>query len=367
MSSKKPKLLVGAKATELALKTLRKAYGVDAGILMSEVARACDTSIETGVSAFDYGLLGIGGIPSGQFIQIYGKEGVGKTTLLLTIIAAMQQNGRVVFVIDPKAAVASDVARARRIGIDPDNVIILPVDTTQDALAKTRSMILRLKEKNVKMAFFWDDLGLAPTKSKLDLKKDGTEVAEKARSVWDFCQTLSGVCYKADIPMVIVNQLISVINTGWSRGGPTDTTSGGGGVKYASRINIGLGRGALIKKGKDASGHTVYATTGKNAFFASNRKVQLHLDYRYGFLDRESTLMNAVGTITKSRKGEGYKCDDIGVTEYKQFDQWTSKEILDLESLMWPWMDDPEGYDWSSMVTNTLEDEEDELVNELFS
>jgi len=336
---------------------------------MSEVARACDTAVETGITAFDYGLLGIGGIPSGQFIQIYGKEGTGKTTLMLHIIAGMQRNGRIPLVLDQKCAVASDVARAKRIGVDPENVVLLPISTTEDALEKTRKLIHDLYAKGVKQAFFWDDLGLAPVESNMDLKKRKEAVAEKARSIWQFCQTLNGVCFKCDVPMVIVNQLIAVIGKSFGFGGPKMITSGGGGARFASRININLAQGEKIKDGSSVVGHKIYARTDKNAFFAPQMKAELYLSYRNGILSRESTLLNAGRLISKERGGNGYKCAEAGVTEYKSFDAWSKGELWALEGLLWPWISDPQGYDWSKLLSHgevTEEEAEDDAIIEEF-
>lgn len=348
----------GSEATDLAFKYLNKAFGVGAGVVMSEIARACDMAIPIGIASIDYGLLGIGGIPSGQFIQIYGKEGTGKTTMLLTIIAAMQRKKRTVFVIDQKCAIASDLARARRIGVDPDNVIILPIETSQDALDKTKQLILGLRDKGLKMAFCWDDLGLAATKSSLVIdkaKKD--EVAELARSVWRFCRSLSGVCYRADVPMVVVNQLTALIGSFGK--GPRTTTSGGGGIRFASRIGVNLAKGEQIKSGSEVVGHVVYARTDKSAFFAPNQKVQLHLDYRNGILDKESTILNAraKSALKKAKDNSWYRCPGI-VDDFKPLYEWTVMDIAKLEMKLWPWMEDPQGYDWKSVAKDADVDDD---------
>lgn len=374
--------------TDLVFKVLNKAYGVGSGILMSEIARACDTAVETGITAFDYGLLGIGGIPCGQFTQIYGKEKTGKTTLLLHIMAGMQRVGRTCLVIDQKGAIALDIPRAERIGVDPNNAVVIPVETTEDALEKAQLLISKLSDAGKKYAFFWDDLGLASTDSALGIvrgkkisKEDESKQgktkpkketpAEKARAVWDFCQVLSGVCYKCNVPMVIVNQLIAVIGGSFKGfGAPKMITSGGGGIRFASRIFVNLAKGEFIKKGTEVIGHKIYAQTDSNSFFAPHRKVELHLDYRNGILSRESTKMNAGKLLKKERNGAGYICEEAGVTEYKPFEEWAKGELWALERALWPWISDPQGFDWSGLAShgeaNSEEGTDDETIEEFF-
>lgn len=329
-----------------ALSIIRKVYGSSGVYVMSEIEEACDSAISLGIPAFDFGVLGIGGIPRGHFIEVYGKEKVGKTSIVLHMIAACQSAGLVPIVIDPKGSLSTDPARAARIGVDTNGVFRLPVETSEKALLGIRKLVSEFVSDNVQSVFFWDDMGLSPTNTMVGpvkRKRDGTleaskvTPADKARVMFQFCRSLAGVCYENKIPMVVVNHLIYVIGSGsFGFGGPSMTTSGGGGVKYTARIRVKLSKGAFIKKGTDKIGQIVYAVTEANAFFNPFRTAMLHLDYVNGYDSKESTILNALkaGLIKKSRGKYKVVGSSGSASDLNHVDLWK------LEEKMWPWMSD---------------------------
>lgn len=355
---KRPKKVLGVGVTQTVLDVLRKAYGVEAGMLMSEASQASTNALEIGISAFDYGVLGIGGIPARNFIEIYGKEGVGKTSLLLQMISGLQCNGYTVLVMDPKMSVADDTARAARIGVDTEKVVLLNIETTEDALDRAKLMLQELNKKGIKIAFVWDDMGLAPTKAGVVVattekqRNKSAKPGDKAKIMWDFCRTLSGTCYRCGVPMIIVNQLID--NIGGFGGFKSQTTTGGGGVRYAARIRIKLTVKCKIKVGDVVVGQEVIAKTEKNAFFKPFQSVLLYLDYQQGYLDRESTMLNAVDTgVVRKVKG---------LYSGKRLCDWSNTDMWDLENRLWPWMNDPENYLTGASKPSAVDDELDDFM-----
>jgi len=352
---------------------LNTVYGADVCYLMSDVQSASDDAIPTGIVAFDQGLLGIGGFPRGHFLELSGEDKAGKTTLLLHMIAGCQNEGLVPLVIDSKGAVTSDTVRAARIGVDLEECIVVPVDSSEEALQKTREGLKKIRAKGHDVAFFWDDMGLTPTESELKpgkdqkTKQDVEKVGAKAKSMWRFCRTLAGDCHKAGAPMVVVNQLQAYIATGWlAKFAPKETTSSGGGLRYAARIRIMLRKGPQIKVGTRSVGQIVYADTQANAFFPPFQRVRLYLNFRNGYDSDKSSIVTAeyLKLVTKSRgkyKLKGSKRGSKGVP-LKDID---AKFIWELEERMWPWMgDDYEVADDDAEVEDEDLDEEESEEDE---
>jgi recombination protein RecA len=330
--------------TKLVLSVLRKTFGVGAAVLMSEVEQAHDNAIATGNLAIDYGLLGVGGYPRGQFLELYARDKVGKTSLVLLMIASAQREGIVPIVIDPKASTANDIARASRIGVVTEDVVLLPVQTSEEALVQARQAIKDIRAENIDLAFFWDDMSISPTHSNVDPKKPKKKgekvtapVAEKAKVMWDFCRSLAALCYRERVSMVIVNHMIAQISTGFSFAGPRETTSGGGATRAAARIRVHLKRLSFIKTKSVKTGHVVKAITEANAFFKPQCSVLLALDYVNGYDPKLSLLYTAedAGFVTKARGKYRAKHWPKGHLAKLAID-WNGEELAELAAVMWP-------------------------------
>lgn len=334
---------------ELAKSVIEKTFGKGNVLFMSEAASALQNPIPSGITALDRWVLGIGGVPRGQFVEMYGLNDVGKTTMLLHFMAESQEKGLVPVVLDPKAATAADTARAVRIGVDPSGVIMLPVKTSEEAIVETKEIIAELTKKNIGLVFFWDDMGLTADNEKA-LKKDkggaaklnkkgelkgDAPIGEKARIMWKFCTQLQGVCYRSGVALVIVNHLISKISSNSMFSGG-QTTRGGGGIKAAARIRLKLKVIGSIKEGDRITGQIVKAETETNSFAPPRRSALLHLDFSNGYLSDESTLLCALDRELITKKGKKYKDKAWGKgSEYKLIDDWGRDQIEDLEDRLW--------------------------------
>jgi len=353
--------------SRLVRSVLEDAFKADITIPMSAFPNVKESAIPLGLTAFDWGLLGIGGIPRGHFIEISGPEKAGKTTLLLHMIAAAQEADLTPLIIDHKGAVVSDVDRAERIGIDPDYAYMLPIKTTEDALARVRVALDKLKAKNLPIAIFWDDLGLTSTDAEMNPKqdkktgRDNVKVGSKASAVWRFCRTLAGECFATSTPLAVVNQLTANIVTGYgAQYADTEITAGGGGLRYTARIRIELGKGKMLKKGKLKTGQVVYARTTANAFFPPQRSVALALNFVDGYDDSLTTLLNAekANVVAKERgkyrrKGRGNKLMPV--------EDWTPGDLWEIEEQLWPWMSDGiEAYEDARTEDDLDADEDDD-------
>lgn len=358
--------------TDKVREILNKCYGADVTYLMADVSDAADTAIGTGITAFDFGLLGIGGIPRGHFFELSGEEKAGKTTMVLHMIAACQREGMVPLVIDPKGAVTTDVARAQRIGVNADDCILVPVDSSDEVLQRTREALGKLKKEDIEVAFFWDDMGLTPSDAELAPKRDQktkkeiVKVGSKASSIWRFCRSLAGACYKMGAPMVVVNQLTAKITTDWTaQYAEKEQTAGGGGLKYTARIRTELRKGKRIKRGDNKIAQVVFAQTIANAFFPPFKRVQLYLNFRDGYDSVLSTMLNAekASVVSKSKGRYKMKGAPRG-TKGAKLEDLDEETLWAIEAKLWPWLD--ESYTGEEGKGDEEDLDEDEEAEEAF-
>ncbi len=349
-------------ATVLARKILQSTFGVDSVALMSEFDLVRKDPLAFGIRALDFGVLGIGGLPMGHFVEIYGKEKAGKSSLLLSSIASAQARGITPLVIDHKASLADDPERARRCGVFPDDVLMLPVKTSEDATVQAKDALQSIFQKGIPLAVYWDDMGLTSTRKRTgEIKKvrsgaaaltkgvvrDDNPIGEKARLMWDFCRALSGICFRTHTPMVVVNHLIAKISTN-PRFSGGQTTIGGGGIRAAARMRIKLERTQWIGGSVDKRvGQVVKVTCEASSFSVPWKRSLLYLDFKNGYLDRETTLLNAeeAELVTKSKVGVRGRHWARG-TSAKPFADWDASEVDELADVLWAGASVAEGELW---------------------
>lgn len=366
-------------ATKKALSVLQRTFGVDSTTLLADRKSAAETAIPTGNPVLDYGLLGIGGIPRGRFIEIYGKEKAGKTSLELVLIAAMQRAGIVPIVIDPKLSVADDPVRAVRAGVVPDDLVLIPIKTSEEASSRAQTVIKELSSQGVEVALFWDDASLTATRSsdraakvpkRASTKKAAVDEkkmppAEMARVMWDFCRGLSGVCFQHNATMIVVNHLIAAI--GSSFGGRTpSTTTGGGGVRAAARVRVKLTRTTYDVVSGVRVGQIVKMQTEANAYYRPFCSVDMYLDFNRGYDLAKSVLINAqdAGVVRKSRGKYKVK----GVKLEKRPEDFTPEELNSIAARVWPVMggDAPEFDDDDLSDSDAVDYDEAEAIEDDF-
>lgn len=339
-------------ATGKALAALRKSFGDDSALLLSEMKSVAESAISTGHPAIDFGLLGIGGLPRGRFVEIYGKEKTGKTSLILTCIAAFQRECIVPVVLDPKLSVGDDIERAIRIGVDPEDLILHPIKTSEDATGILGKLIEDSRKDGLELAFVWDDAAMTDTKSTRE-----KNVAEKARVMWDFCRKLSGVCYRTNTTLLIVNHLIADI--GKAGFGNPSTTTGGGGVRAAARIRIKLSKMKTEAVSGRKVGQIVRMVTEANAYFRPQCVIDTYLDFVNGYDSARSVLINAVdANIVLKSKGKYHIKGSKKTPKTPQ--EFTGEEILEIAKMVWAssTVESPIDSGDDGIEVETLEDDE---------
>jgi len=307
------------KPSELVLDSLNKAFGKESVIKMID-ARPLEV-IPTGLMAIDWGVLGIGGFPKGYFIEIYGKEKVGETSLILHTIASCHKKNIVPIILDPKLSAADDIERAKRIGVDLDEVVMIPLSTSEKALDMVKNTINIAKENGFDVMIFWDDMSLATTEK--------STVANKSRIMWEFCRELGGVCYRTGTSVILANHLISKIGNMF---GALYTTTGGGGSRALSRVRLLLkNKGKWEKSGKSI-GKIISIKTDANAFFSPEQEADLYLNFKNGYDNPVSVLENAVKERVVTKASGSYSYGDLKGRANK-FDD---KILMELCKETWP-------------------------------
>ena len=356
-----------------AMKILNACYGADVCHLMSDVASVREDPIATSLVALDWGLLGFGGFPNRYLTELAGDDKTGKTTMMQHLVAGCQAEDRVPIIIDPSGTMATDIERNKRIGVVPEQAPIVNINTSDEALKGTRVAFRTFMKKDIPVMLFWDDAGLTPSDAEMNpgvdkkTKKEKKKPGSNAKAMWEFCRSLIGPAYKAGVPMVISNQLTSLIHTAWvPTGTPTEASQGGRGIKYAPRVRIILRTGKKLIKGSGPKaktfGKVITAETIANAFFSPHRKVKLWLDFKDGFNSDMSTLLTAEALgFVKVERGR-YKLSSLGRKgKYQKLESFLEENTWSLEEEMWPWMrDDYVGEDPGSDEIEDVDDDEEE-------
>lgn len=261
-------------------------------------------AIPTGSIALD-AALGIGGVPRGRIIEIYGPESSGKTTLSLEILAEAQAMGGVAAFIDAEHAL--DPTYAARIGVDIDEVLISQPDTGEQAL-EICDMLVRSGAIDVIVI---DSVAALVPRAEIEGEIGETTVGLQARLMSQALRKLAGSLSKSKTTCIFINQLREKIGVMF---GNPETTTGGRALKFFSTVRIDIRRIDSIKVGNDVVGNRVRAKIVKNKVAAPFRSAEFDIMYGTGISKEGSVLDMAVdfGVATKSGAWYTYEGERLG-------------------------------------------------------
>lgn len=261
-------------------------------------------SIPTGSIALD-AALGIGGVPRGRIIEIYGPESSGKTTLSLEILAEAQAMGGVAAFIDAEHAL--DPTYAARIGVDIDEVLISQPDTGEQAL-EICDMLVRSGAIDVVVV---DSVAALVPRAEIEGEIGEATVGLQARLMSQALRKLAGSLSKSKTTCIFINQLREKIGVMF---GNPETTTGGRALKFFSSVRIDIRRVDSIKNGPDIVGNRVRAKIVKNKLAAPFRSAEFDIMYGTGISKEGSVLDMAVefGIATKSGAWYTYEGERLG-------------------------------------------------------
>lgn len=243
------------KSLELAIKQIDKTFGKGTLIRLGDKEVVPVEAISTGSLGLDLAL-GVGGLPKGRVIEIYGPESSGKTTLTLHAIAECQKAGGVCAFIDAEHAL--DVIYAKNLGVDTDNLLVSQPDFGEQAL-EILETVIRSGAVNLVVV---DSVAALTPKVEIDGDMDDQQVGVQARLMSKALRKITGLLNKMNCTVIFINQIRMKIGmTGY---GSPETTTGGNALKFYSSVRLDIRRIATLKQGENSIGNRVKVKVVKN-------------------------------------------------------------------------------------------------------
>jgi recombination protein RecA len=294
-----------AKAVELALSQIEKQFGKGSIVrLGSREALVPISVISTGSISFD-AALGVGGVPRGRVIEVFGPESSGKTTITLQIIAEAQRNGGLAAFVDAEHAL--DPSYAKKLGVDVDNLLVSQPDSGEQALEITEALV-RSGAIDVLVV---DSVAALVPKAELDGEMGDSHVGLQARLMSQALRKLTGTVSKSRTSLIFINQIREKIGVMF---GNPETTTGGRALKFYSSVRVDIRRIAAIKEGDAVVGNRTKVKIVKNKVAAPFREAEFDILYGEG-ISREGDVLDlavANNLVEKSGAWYSYAGERIG-------------------------------------------------------
>ncbi len=292
------------KNIEMAMSQIERQFGKGAIMRMGDEEIHNIAAIPTGALSLDLAL-GIGGVPRGRIVEIYGPESSGKTTLALHIVAEAQRNGGLAAFIDAEHAL--DPVYSRALGVDVDEMLISQPDTGEQALEIT-DMLIRSGALDVVVI---DSVAALVPRAELEGDMGDTHVGLQARLMSQALRKLAGTINRSQTTVVFINQLREKIGVMF---GSPETTPGGRALKFYASVRIDIRRIEAIKSGTDNVGNRVRAKIAKNKVAPPFRLAEFDIMFGEG-ISREGSLLDVAveeGIVRKAGAWYTYDGDQLG-------------------------------------------------------
>jgi recombination protein RecA len=294
-----------AKAVELALSQIEKQFGKGSIVrLGSKEALLPISVISTGSISFD-AALGVGGLPRGRVIEVFGPESSGKTTITLQVIAEAQRMGGMAAFVDAEHAL--DPGYAKKLGVDTDNLLVSQPDSGEQALEITEALV-RSGAIDVLVV---DSVAALVPKAELDGEMGDSHVGLQARLMSQALRKLTGTVAKSRTSLIFINQIREKIGVMF---GNPETTTGGRALKFYSSVRVDIRRIAAVKEGDTVVGSRTKVKIVKNKVAAPFREAEFDILYGEG-ISREGDVLDLAVThniVEKSGAWYSYSGERIG-------------------------------------------------------
>ena len=292
------------KTLDLAILQIEKQFGQGSIMRMGEDSIVKIEGISTGSISLD-AAIGIGGIPRGRVIEIYGPESSGKTTLTLHIIAEAQKAGGYAAFIDAEHAM--DPEYAKKLGVDTDNLLISQPDTGEQALDITETLV----RSSALDVIVIDSVAALVPKAELDGDMGDTHVGLQARLMSQALRKLTGTVSKSRTSVIFINQIRHKIGVMF---GSPETTSGGNALKFYSSLRLDIRRIGQIKEGDQVVGNRTRVKVVKNKCAPPFKNTEFDIMYGEGISYEGDLLDLAVQADIVNKTGAwfAYNNEKIG-------------------------------------------------------
>ena len=315
------------KALAAALSQIDKQFGKGTVMRLGEAPAAWDVeTVSTGSLGLDIAL-GVGGLPRGRVIEVFGPEASGKTTLTLQVIAEVQRAGGVAAFVDAEHAL--DPSYAGKLGVNIDDLLVSQPDTGEQALEVT-DMLVRSGAVDVVVI---DSVAALTPKAEIEGEMGEMQMGLHARLMSQALRKLTGNIKRSNTMVIFINQIRMKIGVMF---GSPETTTGGNALKFYASVRLDIRRIGSLKNGEEVVGNMTRVKVVKNKIAPPFREAEFEIMYGVG-ISREGEIIelgSAQGIIEKSGSWYSYKGERIGqgkdnVRTYLQQNKPIAREIED--------------------------------------
>ncbi|MFI6586998.1 recombinase RecA [Embleya sp. NPDC050493] len=292
------------KALENALAQIERQFGKGSVMRLGDEARAPIEVIPTGAIALDVAL-GIGGLPRGRVVEVYGPEGSGKTSLALHAIASVQRAGGIAAIVDAEHALDPDYAK--KLGVDTDALLVSQPDTGEQAL----EIVDMLTRSGAVDIIVIDSVAALVPRAEIEGEMGDSHVGLQARLMSQALRKITGALNQTNTTALFINQLREKIGVMF---GSPETTTGGRALKFYASVRLDIRRIETLKDGTEAVGNRTRVKVVKNKLASPFKQAEFDILYGIG-ISREGGLIDMGvehGFVRKSGAWYTYEGDQLG-------------------------------------------------------